>query len=278
MGEPGDRIAGLERGVDDYLGKPFEPRELLLRVRSILRRVPVTPVAPTEVHMGDVMFDPGREELRRGGQPVRLTSVEVALLKALAERPGEVLSRDELFERTGAGGGGRAVDVQVTRLRRKIEPDPRLPAICKPYAAGATCSVPIEPWPGRASSRDYCRAACSGVRFSSSSRPWCCCRWCRGLSFRKPLGQGEPAHGPQPGRRHRHPGGAHPRVPGRPDRERILHLAGDPMQVVARLKQGRTFPIRRPWPRHDGGNADPRHGGVRRQALPNRTRAPWTAT
>ncbi len=127
MGEPGDRIAGLERGVDDYLGKPFEPRELLLRVRSILRRVPVTPVAPTEVHMGDVMFDPGREELRRGGQPVRLTSVEVALLKALAERPGEVLSRDELFERTGAGGGGRAVDVQVTRLRRKIEPDPRLP-------------------------------------------------------------------------------------------------------------------------------------------------------
>ena len=127
MGEPEDRIAGLERGVDDYLGKPFEPRELLLRVRSILRRVPVAPVAPAEIHMGDVMFDPGREELRRGGQPVRLTSVEAALLTALAERPGEILSRDELFERTGAGGGGRAVDVQVTRLRRKIEPDPRLP-------------------------------------------------------------------------------------------------------------------------------------------------------
>ncbi len=127
MGEPEDRIVGLERGVDDYLGKPFEPRELLLRIRSILRRVPKPPVVPAEIHMGDVMFDTGRQELRRGGQPVRLTSVEAALLKALAEHPGEILSREELFERTGAGGGGRAVDVQVTRLRRKIEPDPRLP-------------------------------------------------------------------------------------------------------------------------------------------------------
>ncbi|MDP6571997.1 MAG: response regulator transcription factor [Rhodospirillales bacterium] len=127
MGEPEDRIAGLESGVDDYLSKPFEPRELLLRVHSILRRVAKPPVAPAKVRMGDAMFDPGRDELRRGGQPVHLTSVEAALLKALAERPGEILSRDELYERTGAGGGGRAVDVQVTRLRRKIEPDPRLP-------------------------------------------------------------------------------------------------------------------------------------------------------
>ena len=127
MGEPEDRIAGLERGVDDYLSKPFEPRELLLRIHSILRRVAKPPVAPAEVRMGGVIFDPGREELRRDGQPVRLTSVEAALLKALAERSGEILSRDELCERTGAGGGGRAVDVQVTRLRRKIEPDPRLP-------------------------------------------------------------------------------------------------------------------------------------------------------
>ncbi|HJO71316.1 MAG: response regulator transcription factor [Candidatus Brocadiia bacterium] len=127
MGEPEDRIAGLESGVDDYLSKPFEPRELLLRVYSILRRVAKPPVAPPKIRMGDVMFDPGRDELRRHGQPVHLTSVEAALLKALAERPGEILSRDELYERTGAGGGGRAVDVQVTRLRRKIEPDPRLP-------------------------------------------------------------------------------------------------------------------------------------------------------
>jgi two-component system phosphate regulon response regulator OmpR len=127
MGEPEDRIAGLERGVDDYLVKPFEPRELLLRVRSILRRVPVTSVVPAEIYMGDVMFDLGRKELRRSGQPVRLTLVEAALLTALAECPGEILSRGELFERTCAGGSGRAVDVQVTRLRRKIEPDPRLP-------------------------------------------------------------------------------------------------------------------------------------------------------
>ncbi len=127
MGEPEDRIAGLERGADDYLPKPFEPRELLLRIHNILRRVPPRPEAPAEVRLGDVLFDLERGELRRNGKPIRLTAVETALLKALAERPGAVLSRQELTMRTGASGGGRAVDVQVTRLRRKIEPDPRLP-------------------------------------------------------------------------------------------------------------------------------------------------------
>ena len=127
MGEPEDRIAGLERGADDYLAKPFEPRELLLRIHSILRRVPKQPDEPVVVRLGDVLFDPEREELRRDGVPVRLTSIEAALLATLAENPGAILSREELGERTGAAGGGRAVDVQVTRLRRKIEPDPRLP-------------------------------------------------------------------------------------------------------------------------------------------------------
>lgn len=127
MGEPDDRIAGLERGADDYLTKPFEPRELLLRIRSILRRVPERPSKPAEIRMGEVTFDPGRERLSRNGRPIRLTSVEAALLCVLSERPGAILSRDELIDRTGATGGGRAVDVQVTRLRRKIEPDPRLP-------------------------------------------------------------------------------------------------------------------------------------------------------
>jgi len=127
MGELEDRIAGFERGVDDYLAKPFEPRELVLRIHAILRRAPPAPMVPSEIRMGDVVFFPAREELVRGDQPIRLTDIEAALLKALIERPGEILSREELSLRTGAAGGGRAVDVQVTRLRRKIEPDPRLP-------------------------------------------------------------------------------------------------------------------------------------------------------
>jgi two-component system phosphate regulon response regulator OmpR len=127
MGEAEDRIAGLEAGADDYLPKPFEPRELLLRIHAILRRAPVKEEAPSVVRLGDVVFDLEHEVLSRAGEPIRLTDVEAALLRALAERPGAVLGRDELISRTGAGSGGRAVDVQVTRLRRKIEANPRLP-------------------------------------------------------------------------------------------------------------------------------------------------------
>ena len=128
MGEPDDRIAGLETGADDYLTKPFEPRELLLRIRSVLRRRPEdTAPQPQEVRMGEVVFEPARERLSRNGRPIHLTSVEAALLVALSEQPGEILSREALIERTGASGEGRAIDVQVTRLRRKVEPDPRLP-------------------------------------------------------------------------------------------------------------------------------------------------------
>ncbi|MBT4625704.1 MAG: response regulator transcription factor [Rhodospirillales bacterium] len=126
MAEPGDRIAGLEQGADDYLTKPFEPRELLLRIQSILRRVP-GPSVPDEVSLGDSMFVPARGELLRAGVPIRLTDVEVALLSALAERSGEILSRDELIAVTGADASDRAIDVQVTRLRRKIERDPKVP-------------------------------------------------------------------------------------------------------------------------------------------------------
>ena len=127
MGEPEDRIAGLEKGADDYMVKPFEPRELLLRIGNILRRVPQENALPAEVRMGAMVFDMEREELREGDQPVKLTSVETALLTALARRAGVALSREELIDLTGAGGGDRAVDVQVTRLRRKIETDPRDP-------------------------------------------------------------------------------------------------------------------------------------------------------
>lgn len=126
MAEQDDRINGLEKGVDDYLTKPFEPRELLLRIQSILRRVPVA-AARSEVSLGESVFRPDRGELTRSGIPVHLTEVEAALLGALARKSGEVLSREELIEFTGAAGSDRAVDVQVTRLRRKIEKNPKMP-------------------------------------------------------------------------------------------------------------------------------------------------------
>ncbi|MBC8268384.1 MAG: response regulator [Rhodospirillaceae bacterium] len=127
MGEPEDRIDGLEGGVDDYLSKPFEPRELLLRINAILRRVPAPKVAPSEIKLGAVVYDQAREVLKQDGEIIRLTDVEAALLKVLAASPGAVLSREDLTELTGATGGSRAIDVQVTRLRRKIEPNQKLP-------------------------------------------------------------------------------------------------------------------------------------------------------
>jgi len=126
MAEQDDRINGLERGVDDYLTKPFEPRELLLRIQSILRRVPIARTN-VEIVLGESVFRPERNELVRAGIPVHLTEVEAALLAALARKSGAVLSREELIAITGAAGSDRAVDVQVTRLRRKIEKNPKMP-------------------------------------------------------------------------------------------------------------------------------------------------------
>jgi two-component system phosphate regulon response regulator OmpR len=136
-GETQNRIEGLEAGADDYLVKPFEPKELLLRINAILRRVPqpreAEPV-PKVLHLGAVRYDVERGELWHGADLVRLTATEAALMRIFAAEAGVAVSRDRLagdLGRDAAGSGGgtqeRAVDVQITRLRRKIEADPRQP-------------------------------------------------------------------------------------------------------------------------------------------------------
>ncbi len=120
-----DKIEGLRSGADDYVVKPFEPEELSLRVRAIMRRT--APSAPVEeVKLSGQVFNVEKGELRRDGRLVRLTENEVQLMRVLAIRNGEPVSRQDLAQLTSAGVE-RSVDVQVTRLRRKIEPDPREP-------------------------------------------------------------------------------------------------------------------------------------------------------
>ncbi len=125
-GEPEDRIDGLERGADDYLAKPFEPRELVLRIANLLRRAPRT-IPAAVLRLGEHRFDVERTELTRNDLPIRLTPAEGRLLRTLAQRPGVTLSRAVLVSESRIDGSARTVDVQVTRLRRKIEPDPRFP-------------------------------------------------------------------------------------------------------------------------------------------------------
>ena len=126
MGEAADRIAGLESGADDYLAKPFEPRELVLRIRTVLRRVPA-PTVGVVLAFGAFRFDIARGELMRDGQVIRLTEGEIRLLDSLARQAGRPMGRAELQRRAGINGGGRTIDVQVARLRRKLEPDPKYP-------------------------------------------------------------------------------------------------------------------------------------------------------
>lgn len=122
--EPDDRIHGLEIGVDDYLAKPFEPKELLLRMANILKRSVAAP-APSEISIGQSVFLLEKGELRRAGEIIKLTSRERDLLRQLARAPGRTFAREELAQ--SGEVGTRAVDVQVNRLRRKLEPDPRNP-------------------------------------------------------------------------------------------------------------------------------------------------------
>ena len=128
-GEVQDRIAGLERGVDDYLSKPFDPQELLLRITTILRRVShAAPAAPDlKIRFGDCLYETERKELWQNDERVHLTEMEASLLHSLAEQLGNPVSRETLIRDCNISGGVRTVDVQVTRLRRKIEADPRNP-------------------------------------------------------------------------------------------------------------------------------------------------------
>lgn len=132
-GETEDRIRGLEAGADDYLPKPFEPKELLLRINAILRRMPepeAENAAPKVLSLGPVRYDLERAELIRGDEPIRLTATEVQLMRIFSENLREPVSRAKLVEDLGRDKGQaqeRAVDVQITLLRRKIETDPKQP-------------------------------------------------------------------------------------------------------------------------------------------------------
>jgi two-component system phosphate regulon response regulator OmpR len=125
-GEPEDRIEGLERGVDDYLGKPFEPRELLLRIATIIKRTQTEIEEVSEIQMGECHFDLERGELTKAGEVLKMTSAEISLLTILAKNPDQAYTRLDLSEQTGAGLE-RSVDVQITRIRKKVETNPKIP-------------------------------------------------------------------------------------------------------------------------------------------------------
>ena len=144
-----DRITGLESGADDYLPKPFEPRELLLRIGAILRRVPAAePRGPKFLTLGALRYDAAKGELWQGEALIRLTGSEQTLMRRLAETPGEAVGRPALIEELGRdpdeGGENseRAIDVQITRLRRKIEPDPREPRYLQTVRGAGYMLVP----------------------------------------------------------------------------------------------------------------------------------------
>ena len=130
LDDKASRVAGFEAGIDDYIPKPFEPRELLIRLNNILRRYDPKEGSRDEVRMGDAIFSLGRGELKRGDVLIKLTERERDMLRQFAVRPGVAIPRHELVGNSVDGdatASERAVDVQINRLRRKIEPDPANP-------------------------------------------------------------------------------------------------------------------------------------------------------
>lgn len=129
MGEPNDRISGLEAGADDYLPKPFEPKELVLRIKNILKRTPQhNENKDIPLNLGLCLYDSVKKELaNKQGEIVHITPVEQMLLNVLSQKPGQIFTREKLAEILGAGQSPRSIDVQITRLRKKIEKDSKNP-------------------------------------------------------------------------------------------------------------------------------------------------------
>lgn len=128
MGETDDRIYGFEQGADDYLPKPFEPKELILRIKSILKRTPSKDLASTVLNFGHIVYDMSKKELKLlSGEVVHITNVEQQLLTVLGQKAGQIYTREKLADLLGAGSNPRSIDVQITRLRKKIETDSKNP-------------------------------------------------------------------------------------------------------------------------------------------------------
>jgi DNA-binding response OmpR family regulator len=132
-GDEADRVVGLELGADDYVPKPFSPRELLARLRAVLRRSQPSAVE-SEIVLGRVAIDVGARRVRVGGDPAELTGLEFDILLALARRPGRVVPRETLMAEAGRNDvtvNDRTVDVHVSHLRKKLGDDPKAPRLIK---------------------------------------------------------------------------------------------------------------------------------------------------
>lgn len=128
MGETDNRIYGFEQGADDYLPKPFEPKELVLRIKSILRRAPQQEKGNTLLSFGPIVYDMSTKELKMlSGEVIHITNVEQQLLTVLGQKAGQIYTREKLADALGAGSNPRSIDVQITRLRKKIERDSKTP-------------------------------------------------------------------------------------------------------------------------------------------------------
>jgi len=144
-GDPTDRVIGLEVGADDYLGKPFDPRELLARIRAVLRRTRRGSSATPILTFGDLEIDRAALSVRRAGQDLPLTAHQFQVLWALASRAGRVLDRTQLSRAVGddyGDGLARTIDVHISRIRAAIEPDPRRPRHIKTVRGAGYVFVP----------------------------------------------------------------------------------------------------------------------------------------